>query len=48
MVQQLTQRLHLPLQYELGCLEQPVVHVAAVKHLHPELVAHQHLQAKND
>lgn len=44
LAQQLPQRLRLPLQYELGRLEQPVVHVAAVEHLHPELVVHQDLQ----
>lgn len=42
--QQVPQRLRLPLQDELGGLEQAVVHVAAVEHLHPELVVHEHLR----
>lgn len=41
--QQVPQRLRLPLQDEFGGLEQAVVHVAAVEHLHPELVVHEHL-----
>jgi len=46
--QQVPQRLRLPLEDELGGLEQAVVHVAAVEHLHPELVVHEHLRRRRE